>query len=36
MRKIYYFIFQCIALPSFLAGCNKDEAESMIRMSPDY
>ncbi len=28
MRKIYYFIFLCIALPSFLAGCNKDEAES--------
>ena len=28
MRKIFYFIFLCIALPSFLAGCNKDEAES--------
>ena len=22
MRKIYYFTFLCIALPSFLAGCN--------------
>ena len=27
MRKIFYIIFLCIALPSFLAGCNKDEAE---------
>ena len=30
MRKIYYFIFLCIALPSFLAGCNKDEAEAEL------
>jgi len=30
MRKIYYFIFLFIALPSFLAGCNKDEAEAEL------